>query len=535
MTLSPNLNFYLPQGISYFPSIRKDSQIYVDKTEAICQIADHYGAWYLLRPRRFGKSLLVSTIKSLFEDGLKYFHGLAIEKLWDEDAERNRDCTVLHLDFSCLGPCESGAEFEDSLGEDLGCFMAAHPCGTENEYRYPCSEIQRFGFWLERRMKMSRGKLVLLVDEYDTPLNECFDDPKLYREVAGVLRHFFSIVKSKNGAFRLIFITGICRYPFEALQPALNYLSDLGSEYATLTGFTEDEVRRYFSPYVERAATTLGIGYEECLSRMGAWYGGYAFDHRALRQVFNTWSVLKFLAYPEEGFDKYWYDSGGSPFELQQYLVGAILTNPERYGVDHRSHRYEYNSYKGLGEFVDTAMLGLTGYLTLRQNDSGKVVLNYPNLEVATAMAGQYADRYLSREQLHDFAVLFQKFDGDGFLQGLNAFIAGLDLEIFPLQQEQSLQSLLSLGIMSVNRWSGFAVDCFAGSAIPKFRAGDRHFAIAVKYAEDGKDPDVLLADAVNALREHRDDEYNGDNCRIICLALVFSGKDRQFVSFKNC
>lgn len=535
MSSSHNLNVRLPERVSSFPEIRQNDQIYVDKTECIYEIADSHGFYYFLNPEGFGKSLLVSTIKSLFEDGLKYFHGLAIEKLWDESDEHNRDCTVLHLDFSEISHFATAEEFKTRLSQKLERFMMEHPCGNEPQFLLSSSVIGRFDYWLERRVKCKLGKLVLLVDAYDAPLNRCWDDPRLYGEIRNILLGFFATVKSRNGAWRLMLVTGNYRYPFQELEPSLNYLSDLSAhhEFAALTGFTEEEIRRYFSPYVERAAATLGIGYEECLSRMKAWYGGYCFDDYSFVQVFNPWSVLNFLANPEKGFEKYWYDSGGSPLDLQRYLNGDILTDPERYGADHWAYDLDWDSYKGLGDFVDRAMLTLTGYLTLSQDQQGYAVLNYPNLEVATAMAGLYADRYLSREQLHDFAALFQKFDGDGFLQRLNAFIAELDQELFPLQQEQSLQSLLSLCIMSANRWSGFVVDRFAGSEIPKFRVGNRHFAIAVKYVGEGKDPEALLADAVNALREIRDGEYNGDNCRRIFLALVFSGKDRAFTRFK--
>ena len=206
---------FLPVGMSGFDSLRQSRNIYVDKTRLIYQLAAKAGGKvFLARPRRFGKSLLVSTFESLFKHGLRDFQGLAIEKQWDD-----KTYDVVRLDFSRAKQFATGQEFRlrlDSLLTqafgNLGFAYSPDPLHTA------CDQLSG---WLEKRPK---SMLVLLIDEYDAPLTACLDKPELFEQVRSSLSDFYSVLKSNDSALRFLFITGITKYSKVSIFSELNNL-----------------------------------------------------------------------------------------------------------------------------------------------------------------------------------------------------------------------------------------------------------------------------------------------------------------------
>lgn len=235
----------LPLGRSTFSTLRAKNELYVDKTDLIFELCRHDAKIFLSRPRRFGKSLLVSTFESLFKHGLRDFEGLAVEPLWQDRTYR-----VLRLDFSLVRDFESipdfAAQFEHML-ED-----AALQAGLT----VPKTTAGPFGRFASMMSRLPDSSLVLLIDEYDAPLTAHLGDQKLFESVQLALSRFYAAVKSYEGCLRFFFMTGITKLANTGIFSSFNNMTDISSDprYGTLLGYTEQELADDFSAYLQRAA-----------------------------------------------------------------------------------------------------------------------------------------------------------------------------------------------------------------------------------------------------------------------------------------
>lgn len=531
----------LPKGMVSFHTLRKNHMLYVDKTAQVFELAKEPAYVFISRPRRFGKTLLLNTFESLFKYGLADFKGLDIESLWDEQDESNRDCLILHLDFSefCAKSVE---EFKDHFFYALNSFMNDNPMGEpSNGPQGNADTLDRFSAWLKRFNDKFSSKLVLLIDEYDAPLNSVLDDGKVFDDIKEVLSSFYLRVKSHSGALRFMFITGICRYRHTTIFSGFNNLDDItmDSSYGTLLGYTEDELRRDFMPYLERAAAALNLSVEECISRMKDNYDGFCFDSRASTHVFSPWSVIKFLAKPVDGFANYWYGSAGTPTVLTNYVRGHALRDPEEYGQDHVISAKLLNSAKELSDLDDISLLTQTGYLSIKSvTATGNLVVNYPNRELTVSMACLYADADIPLEERDIFAELFLLFDEkkpEFFVKGLNSFIGKLSYERYRMPDEDAVQGMLCLCLRACGLTADIEVRNIHGRSDLEVKVDDKYFVLELKYAREGDNPDTLLSQAVSQIKEKHYGEYSFPDLKHIRMALVFSGKDRQFVRFAAC
>ncbi len=308
----------LSLGTSSFAALRGSNEIYVDKTSYIYRLASNRGKYFLARPRRFGKSLLISTFESLFKNGLRDFQGLVIEKLWKEE----KSYEVVRLDFARVKPDGSFKEFRDYFDDYL-----------ESQFRkigFKRSGANFFTNLLEAFIEsLPNSSLVLLIDEYDAPLTECLDDPQLYLQVRNFLSKFYSIFKSNDAALRFLFITGITKFNKASIFSELNNLSDisLSAEYGSLLGYTHHEVQEYFAEYLISASEILGTSKEELFQELTEHYDGFCFERTARQKVFAPWSLLKFFSDPGSGLIDYWFESGGKPSVLVKYLQPHSLRN----------------------------------------------------------------------------------------------------------------------------------------------------------------------------------------------------------------
>lgn len=301
----------LPLGRSTFSTLRLRNAIYVDKTPLIYQLAQADAKIFLARPRRFGKSLLISTFESLFRDGLKHFHGLAIEKLWDD-----KTYPVIRLDFSEIKEFSVVRDFRRKFHEKLRAVFGTVGFQLDASDLGVMTQLSRF---LET---LDPASLVILIDEYDAPLTQCLDKPDLFEEVRSILSELFLTLKANEGCLRFFFMTGITKFSHTSIFSAFNNLQDISLDplYGTLLGYTDEEIRTYFAPYVSRAAEALKKTQEEILSALKCHYDGFSFDEQARYRVFCPWSVLSFLNRPDRGFQNYWFESGGQSTVLLKYL-----------------------------------------------------------------------------------------------------------------------------------------------------------------------------------------------------------------------
>ena len=522
----------LPLGFSDFSILRIKSKIYVDKTNLIGKLARDDGFYFLSRPRRFGKTLLVSTIESLFKDGLTHFKGLAIAKNWNDGTY-----PVIRMDFTACRIFQNIDEFRVkfenmvfSASDDAG--FALPKIGTRG--------IGCVADAFEKMLKNDASSPVLLMDEYDAPLNSCLHDPKLFEEVQAELFSFYDCLKRLSSRFRLILVTGICRYQNLGIFSGVNFMTDISMrpEYGTLLGYTEDELRIFFGQYIEHAALVQHLSVDECVKRMAYYYDGYCFDKNASKHVYTPWSVLNFLRYPEDGFQNYWYDSAGRPSVLLNYIKSHSLKDPRAYGADQTISADELNSSQGLADLSDVGLLVQAGYLTIKSVEPGGEVftVNYPNAEVSRSMSKLYAEQLFGKKA--DTLIktsslgLFMNFAKDEIVKSLNLLFKTIDYERYPVNDEASLRSFLQIyltggGITELNIEKHNAF----GRSDLEFRAGDRYFVIELKYARDGDNIKKLLDSAKDQVIKRQYGEQVHPELEHVRLALVFSQKDRQFVA----
>lgn len=366
----------LPLGLLEFQNIREKGKIYVDKTGLISKIAEQDTPIFFSRPRRFGKSLLISTLSCLFKNKLEFFHGLSIENTWND-----KEYQVVHLDFYGLSE-KNSHELNRDLGETI-----IKKFGMEGIV----SQCNEMGIRSVDRIfdeicdKLKYNSTVLLIDEYDAPLTHNISNRIEADNIKKILNNFYSILKQYTDKFRLIFITGVTRVSHVSIFSSFNNLLDisLDEDFNSLLGFTKDDLEKYFDPYIENAAHNLKMHKNDVYKRMEQYYDGFQFALDAKETVYNPWSILSFLKLSHKGFKNYWFKSSGSSTLIMQYLKGdegfMPLTLQDAdlcISEDKLSDRYEITN------IPKNILLFQTGYLTIRKKSDEIAQLVYPNTEV---------------------------------------------------------------------------------------------------------------------------------------------------------
>ena len=528
----------LPLGIQNFHELRECDFFYVDKTSLIYELAKpKKGFYFFSRPRRFGKTLLLSTFESLFKYGLKDFKGLAIEKLWTDE----KTYPVIRLDFSDCSEFDDEDEFKELFDDML--LQAVSNSGlvlpkTDPELGLK-TVLSRFDYLLEQ----AQAPLpVLLIDEYDAPLNDCLKNPELHFKVQRTLSRFYSKLKKNSSNLRFLFITGICKHNTLDLFSSGNFIQDISfsTDYGSLAGYTVQEVEKYFSIYIENAANVLHLSFDECFAKMRRYYDGFCFEMYGKQHVFSPWSVLNFLAKPRDGFRNYWYNSAGQPGVLTQYIKEHSLKNPEEYGQDRVLGVDDLTNYRGLnGEFSDTVMLYQTGYLSIKSAfvEDMTVTLNYPNAEVSESMAKLYTEMVLGNRTVTSVigygpVGLFGTKSPDDVVSSLNKLFLSVDYQDYPVKNEATLRAYLQLYLKLGGINPLVETHNAKGRSDLEFKVQDRYWVIELKFAKEQDSPQKLLEEAVAQLKSRQYGEQNETKLQHICLALVFSQKEKQFVAY---
>ena len=345
----------LPFGISSFGNLRLSGRIYVDKTDLIFSMVEKHSRVLLTRPRRFGKSLLISVLQSLFRSGVEDFQDLKIEKLWQEQKQYK----VVRLDFS---------ETSSSRLERFELNFALHLMNSFGVFGFQCDSyllpdlLEKLSKWLEEQ---APGSLVLLVDEYEAPLTATLEDPKLFNLILKDISGFFSVIESRDSVFRFMFITGIVNFKNTGILSAIKGLADISMdpEYGSIVGFTTQELKDYFSGYIEEAAKRLETEPKALLLRLTGYYDGYCFEKTATVRVMNPWSILSFLIYPTRGFRDHWFQTGGQPSILKEFFRSGSLKDPKNFTAV-KSIPLEQFGCPAIGDNLsDVDLLTQTGYL----------------------------------------------------------------------------------------------------------------------------------------------------------------------------
>mgnify|MGYP004460780039 CR=1 FL=1 len=362
----------LPVGIQSFEEIRKDGYLYVDKTDIIWHLANRGKKYnYLSRPRRFGKSVLVDTLEAYFLGKKELFEGLKIMSLETEWVKR----PVIRLDMS-----QAGAEPESLKGYLNYTFQEYESLyGIEARNNFPLAT--RLIEIIKTAYNKTGQQVVILIDEYDSPLQHSWKTPQ-HKACRDIYREVFSVLKAQDKYEKFVFITGITKFTQISLFSVLNNLSNISfnPEHAALCGITKEELLRDFTPEVKKLAAKNGWTFEEAVAQLTTFYDGYHFSHENMVDIFNPFSLINALS--DSSLKNYWASSGATTL-LSKFVddIEIRLKDFEKCPMD--SDTLETSDVTGGGAEL---FLYQSGYLTIKGYIAGIYLLGIPNNEVRKAL-----------------------------------------------------------------------------------------------------------------------------------------------------
>ncbi len=509
----------LPIGINTLAKIRADNAVYIDKTALISSLTQTTGAYFLARPRRFGKSLLVDTLKELFEGNRGLFAGLYIEDKWDWD----KQWPVIKIDFAD-GVVQSRTELDKRICN----ILQENAQRLRLECDWQAMDIAGcLGHLIRQAHARYSNRVIILVDEYDKPILDNIDQPQRAAEVREGLKNLYSVMKGQDAFIQFIFMTGVTQFSKVSLFSGLNQLNDitLNPKYATICGYTQHDLQTRFAEHLH------GIDWQ----KLQQWYNGYNFRGEAL---YNPYDILLFIANGQE-YNPYWFESGNPTFLVKLFQQQRyFLPNLEQIDVG----REILDSFE-VESIHPVTLLFQSGYLTINRvyekRSQQRYQLTIPNLEVRYALYNGLIDGYtevaLQRNRLQDalydtlsagnlpelIATLTRLFasipwrnfthnelaDSEGYFASvLYAFFASLNAVIIPEDITNHGQADLTIQLAGYTYVLEIKVD---SSATP---------------AQQGEENSALK----QIQSKHYSQKYQGSGKGVFELGLVFSKVERN-------
>lgn len=426
----------LPIGVQTFRDIIQGGFLYVDKTRIIHElIHDTKGVFFFSRPRRFGKSLLVSTLEEIFLGHRQLFQGLWL----DDSPYAWPQHPVIHIDFS-RHRVHSAAGLEIVIGETLQRIAVDHGIDVHGH-----THLSQFENLI--RGLAAQNQVVILIDEYDKPILDNIEDRAEAQRIQDVLKGFYTVIKSLDAHIRFVFLTGISKFSRVGVFSGLNNLQDISlhDRYATLLGFTQAEVEQNFGAYLHDFAVRNEQDLVTTLAEIRAWYNGFCFSRRC-ETVYNPFSMLLLL--DSQDFRNYWFESGTPTFLVK-------LIQQQNYDIqqldDLNVDELAFSTYE-IDRLQVLPLLYQTGYLTIKGYDAQRQLyrLGYPNREVEKAFTQVLLGRFGAVDESLTGGYLWRLIDALGernlaqFFELLDAFFAGIPYDI-QIGQERYYQTIFYL------------------------------------------------------------------------------------------
>ncbi len=506
----------LPIGVQTFREVREEGYYYVDKTAWVRRLVDGGKHYFLSRPRRFGKSLLLDTIKELFQGSEELFRGLAIHDQWDWDAR----FPVVRLDFS-VGPFDEPglADREAMIQLDL----IEREAGVEARYD---TAPDRFRHLLETLHKRSGQRVAVLVDEYDKPILDVLDAPEMAKANRSFLRNLYSVIKFSDAHVKFTLLTGVSKFSKVSLFSGLNNLKDitLDPRYSAVCGYTDRDLDAVFAPELP------GLDRDE----VRRWYNGYSWQGD--EKVYNPFDVL--LLFDTRKFEAHWFETGSPKFLIDLLMERRVST----LDLERMAGNETLLSAFDVGEMATEALLFQTGYLTILdaddRNGRTRYRLGYPNQEVRESLnerllmallpdaSRKLADQGSLRELLaaNDFAGLEALF---------RSIFAGIPYEWHVKNAIQKYEGYYASVVYSCFAAQGLDLiaeeSSSAGRADMTVRFDGRIYLFEFKTVD--KEP---TGEAMRQLREKGyADKYRSMGQPVRLIGVEFSKHDRNLAAFE--
>ncbi len=359
----------LPIGIQDFEKLIVNQYAYVDKTKLIYKFASQHTPYFLSRPRRFGKSLLVSTLHALFSGKRNLFKGLWIDKAdWNWVLH-----PIIHLDMSLINN-KTPEMLERALLHALNQMGSSHGLTLSGE-----SPSDYLSDLIRQLASISGKQVVVLIDEYDKALIDNLEDLETAKKNREILRRFYTVLKAHDAHLRFTFLTGVTNFSKVSVFSGLNNLNDLTmrNEFSSLLGYTRQELQHYFTKDIHDIATLSGLSIEGCYELIKEWYNGYQFSKQG-EMVYNPFSTLKL--FESKDFIPYWFETGTPTFLIKLIQKREFdLISLEQYEIAAE----DFSTFE-IEELPTIPLLYQTGYITIKTFDPKMSTyrLDYPNREV---------------------------------------------------------------------------------------------------------------------------------------------------------
>ena len=522
--------------------------IYVDKTEYIPKLVKLKRV-FISRPRRFGKSLTLDTIATLFETGVEpYFKGTWIYDKWTEPTYPVLRLNFLNFDKNSL------EKFNNKLNSKITEFAELNKVTTYKEKEEAEDSIDH----LLEQLRLENRQIVILIDEYDCQMTANINNETLYKQFQEKIKSFYATIKNK-WPIKFLGITGVTRLKDVEIFSIGSDIRDItnASAYSQMIGFTRDEIKKYYIDYLTLAASyenkcrveeVTDTQIESLLDRLAKNYDGYCFDEDYEKKVFSTWSVNTFLQSVVDKkkvqFGEYWYDNGGLPSILVNYLKTHEL-NAFEYLNKEKSVTIPVNDFlnpTSLTTINQNVLMCQTGYLTLRSAlTSGDLTvdLGIPNGEIYKALNRLLAINFY-KEGIYALAKgvrdLLDAGEIEDIIDRFNSVINSVSYDHFPINSEAAVQNYLYLFLIGAGIETTTESHSSKGRADLIIETKNRRLVFELKYAEDETVAKTKLSEAVEQIKSRDYGNTEPKKAELLRIAAVFNAdpKVRAFTEYQS-
>ena len=520
--------------------------IYVDKTEYIPKLVKLKRV-FISRPRRFGKSLTLDTIATLFETGVEpYFKGTWIYDKWKEPTYPVLRLNFLNFDKNSL------EKFNNKLNSKITEFAELNHVTSYKEKEEAEDSIDH----LLEQLRLENRQIVILIDEYDCQMTANINNETLYKQFQEKIKSFYANIKDKF-AIKFLGITGVTRLKDVAIFSVGSDINDItnDSAYSQMIGFTRDEIKKYYIDYLKLAASyenncsvdkVTDTQIESMLDMMAQNYDGYCFDEFYKKKVFSTWSVNKFFQSAVSNkfvyFGEYWYDNGGLPSILANYLQTHKLNALDYIDKD-KTINIKVNDFKNptsLTSINQNVLMCQTGYLTLRSPvySKGFMTLGIPNSEVYNALFSLMALNIFDDTKLLSVneQILTQSKDAGEILGLFNTVLNTVSYDNYPISSEAVVQQLLYMYLKGICNSVTAELHSSKGRADLVIESDNRRIVFEFKYAENETEAKAKLSEAVEQIKTRDYGNILPKKNELLRIATVFNAdpKVRAFTEYQE-
>ena len=523
-----------------------NNYIYVDKTKYIKDLIKLERV-FISRPRRFGKSLTLDTIATLFETGVEpYFKGTWIYDKWTEPTY-----PVLRLNFLNFDK-NSIEKFNNKLNSKITEFAELNHVTTFKEKEEAEDSIDH----LLEQLRLENRQIVILIDEYDCQMTANINNETLYKQFQEKIKSFYANIKDKL-AIKFLGITGVTRLKDVAIFSVGSDINDItnSSAYSQMIGFTRDEIKKFYIDYLKLAASyenncnvdeVTDTQIESLLDRLAQNYDGYCFDEFYKKKVFSTWSVNKFFQSVVSNkfvyFGEYWYDNGGLPSILANYLQTHKLNALDYIDKD-KTINIKVNDFKNptsLTSINQNVLMCQTGYLTLRSPvySKGFMTLGIPNSEVYNALFSLMALNVFDDTKLENVneQILAQSNDVGEIIGLFNTVLNTVSYDNYPINTEAMVQQLLYTYLKGICNSVSAELHSSKGRADLVIESDNRRIVFEFKYAENETEAKAKLSEAVEQIKTRDYGNILPKKNELLRIATVFNAdpKVRAFTEYQE-